>query len=189
VLEITVWRSNFTGAILNTSTMNGSKEIRKNETLLNVLAALLILLFVYTTFTKIMDWQRFRASLLSSPLLHLYASSIVWVVPVSELTVAACLFFPRLRFWGFLSASFLLLLFTGYIGYMLMANEHLPCTCGGIIEKLSWQQHFVLNCVLTLLAATGTYLEHRHDVFIAINRSCPKPVEKSRRIFYLNRKQ
>ena len=162
---------------------------RPLKLLTEMLSALLLFLFVYTATTKLADWQRFRAALLSSPLLTNYASLLAWLVPAAEIGVATLLLHSRLRLQGLIGALILLVLFTGYTGYMLLTEAHLPCTCGGVFAFLSWPQHFILNCFLTGATTTGVILEYRHQVFIAINRRSPKPVEESRHLFHSNTKQ
>jgi hypothetical protein len=45
-------------------------------------------------------------------------------------------------------------LFTVYVGYnaFFLTHKERPCTCGGIIEKMSWNQHVVFNMAFTVLA-------------------------------------
>ena len=42
--------------------------------------------------------------------------------------------------------------FTSYIICMKAFVEKLPCSCGGVIAKLSWNQHLLLNLGFVLLA-------------------------------------
>jgi hypothetical protein len=56
----------------------------------------------------------------------------------------------------------------------------LPCSCGGIINRLSWPQHLVLNVVLTALTALAYITEQPYQRFIAINRNRRTPVKESR---------
>ncbi len=52
-------------------------------------------------------------------------------------------------------------LFAGYIGYMLVFVKHLPCSCGGVLQGLSWGQHLLFNLLFLLLAVMGTLLESK----------------------------
>jgi hypothetical protein len=51
--------------------------------------------------------------------------------------------------------------FTLYIGYMVSFAEKLPCSCGGVISKMTWNQHLVFNIFFTLLSLLGVILEKR----------------------------
>jgi hypothetical protein len=54
--------------------------------------------------------------------------------------------------------------FTGYIGFMLLSNIELPCSCGGVISSLSWKNHLVFNILFLLLASVGYYLSRPRQI-------------------------
>ena len=43
----------------------------------------------------------------------------------------------------------------GYLLWMLRTEQHLPCSCGGVIQHLTWGQHIVFNGFFIAVAATG----------------------------------
>ncbi|MEQ8421197.1 MAG: hypothetical protein RIB64_14400, partial [Arenibacter algicola] len=53
---------------------------------------------------------------------------------------------------GFYGVLGLMLLFTGYTVAIVFFAPYRPCSCGGVISLLSWEQHLVLNAILLLLA-------------------------------------
>ena len=127
------------------------------------ISALLIFLFIYTAASKILNIESFQHSLENSPLLKDYVFFISWFIPSIETSIALLLLFPASRLIGLYASFFLLLAFTGYVAYMIMFIPQLPCSCGGIIQKLSWNQHLVLNIFLTALTALGTkWRSHWH---------------------------
>lgn len=128
---------------------------------IEIIAAVFILLFVYTATSKLLAHQTFIINLEKSPLVGSASSFLSWAVPTIEIVISILLFVPRFRKTGLLFSFSLMTLFTAYIGYMLITSSHLPCSCGGVISKLSWQQHLWLNIFLTLLAATAMYLNNR----------------------------
>lgn len=123
-----------------------------------ILSSLFIVLFVYTAVNKLMGYDSFQTVLTQSPLIGSFAAVIAWLLPLLELGIAGLLFFGSTRKAGFYAAGSLLLLFTGYIGYMLLFSPHLPCSCGGVIKYLSWRAHFIFNMVWILLALMGLRL-------------------------------
>jgi hypothetical protein len=139
----------------------------------NLAAALFILLFVYTATSKLMLLEHFETVLKTSPLIGGYARYVSVVLPVIELATALLLFFPGTRMRGLVLSLALMAVFTIYISYMLVFKEHLPCSCGGVIGRLSWKEHLFFNLILTIIAVTAVF----HDkIFIAINRGSRKPV-------------
>jgi hypothetical protein len=139
----------------------------------NLSAALFILVFVYTATSKLMQLEHFETVLKTSPLIGIYARYVSVMLPAIELVAAVLLFFPATRMRGLVLSLTLMILFTVYISYMLVFNQHLPCSCGGFIGRLSWKEHLFFNLILTVVAATAVF---HNKIFIAINRRSRKPV-------------
>lgn len=127
--------------------------------LLTFICSLLIFLFAYTALEKFTSYRVFKVILIEAPFTRAYASILVIVIPALEALIALLLFIPSLRKVGLYCSFILLFLFTIYVGGMLLSGSTLPCSCGGIIQALSWKQHFVLNVLLTCVAGAGIYLE------------------------------
>jgi len=117
--------------------------------------ALLVLLFVYTGFTKVFALQHFRDTLYNQPFPHPLAAVLVYLIPTAELSIAAALLFNNTRKKGLYCAAGLLTVFTLYIAAILLHFfRRVPCSCGGIFRGLSWSQHFWVNVLLTGLTIT-----------------------------------
>ena len=111
----------------------------------DVVACLLIFLFVYTAINKLIDIKSFETTLSLSPYLRATAPLLAWAIPVIELLISLLLFIPRYRNTGLLFGSMLIGLFSLYVGFMITVSKGLPCTCGGVIDKMSWSQHLIFN--------------------------------------------
>jgi uncharacterized membrane protein len=147
-----------------------------NSWLVEIVAAVFILLFVYTALSKLHDQDTFQTVLTKSPLIGQNANYVSWLLPMTELIVAALLLIPKTKIIG-LQVSFLLMcVFTAYIIYMLHFTPKLPCSCGGVLKNLSWREHLALNAFLTILALLGIFLSTKNKFFIAINRKSRIPV-------------
>lgn len=118
-----------------------------------VIPGLLMLLFFYTAFSKLMDQSLFSAALSDVPFVGRFARLLSWLLPVTELMVGSLLFHPFTRKAGLLLSMTLLILFTAYLFAMLVSGMKLPCNCGGVISAMSWRQHLVFNAVLIVLTA------------------------------------
>lgn len=134
---------------------------RLRHILLEIISALLILLFVYTGIDKLGNIARFRKILSASPLIGSMAGPISFLLPFAELSIALLLFIPSLRKWGLLASLAIMSLFTLYLSYMIYFTPDLPCTCGGVLPQMTWRQHLVFNIFFTFLAATGLGLHKR----------------------------
>lgn len=130
----------------------------KKHVLLTTICCLLIILFTYAAFSKLFTYTEFQQQLSTSPLLKSYAGVLAWLVPALELLITGMLTFLATRLTGLYSSFLLLLIFTIYIAAMLFFQENLPCSCGGVLEQLSWTQHLFFNLFFTGISVMGIVL-------------------------------
>ncbi|MDO6602103.1 MauE/DoxX family redox-associated membrane protein [Arenibacter palladensis] len=127
---------------------------KHRETIVQTACLLFIILFTYAGLTKLLEGHLFYDSIRNSPILggKAMASLASWALPLSELAVALLLIWKKTRLIGLYGAAVLMLLFTGYTLAIVFFAPYRPCSCGGVISLLSWEQHLVLNAILLLLA-------------------------------------
>ncbi len=130
----------------------------KKKPIIDIISALFICLWLYAGASKLLDYGSFRVQLGKSPFISGFAPLLVWGVPVFEILIAVTLMFGRTVKIGLYASFFLMSLFTIYIIAMLNFSYYLPCSCGGIIEKLSWTQHLWFNVGWVILALVGIIL-------------------------------
>lgn len=123
--------------------------------IIDIICLLYIILFVYAAVSKLLDFENFQIQLGQSPLLSSFAGIVSWIVPIVELLIVALLIFPSMRFWGLWTAFSLMIMFTAYIFIILNYSSFVPCSCGGILEKMGWEEHLIFNSVFIMLAAAG----------------------------------
>src|SRR5690554_4763775 len=110
------------------------------QSIVTIIALLYILLFVYAAVSKLLDFENFRIQLGQSPMLSVYAGWLAWMVPVLELFIAILLGFPKTRALGFLCSYTLMVMFSTYIYIILEFGTFVPCSCGGVLEKMGWEE-------------------------------------------------
>ena len=142
------------------------------NTQLEIISAVFILLFIYTGISKLIDVHAFQGAMRKSkPLAH-YAKILSYAVPIIEIIIAVLLAVPnRIKKIGMWASLGMMFIFTAYVIYILEKFEgHLPCTCGGIISKLTWKQHLILNFILLLIALRGLLLMRKQSKLNKINQ-------------------
>ena len=124
-----------------------------------------IILLIYAAVTKFIEYPQFYNDLLNSPVFgnEKVAVFISWFIPIIELATAGLLLSPKYRNVGMYLASGLILIFTVYIIWVLEFSENIPCSCGGIINNLSWQEHLIFNACFLLLGLIGIYLQVKNQ--------------------------
>jgi len=130
--------------------------------ILQLICSVFIFLFAYTALSKLQQYHQFVSVLLKSPLIGSISEAVAWIIPTIELIIAGLLFFPRTRRPGLYGSSLLMIVFTVYLGYMILFTPHLPCTCGGVIQKMTWKQHLLFNLALTAISLSGIIIDSKH---------------------------
>lgn len=119
---------------------------------------LLALLFIYAAASKMLDFENFQIQLAQSPLLSAYAGIISYAILIVEFGVAIMLCLNSSRLVGLYASLGLMSAFTIYIYLILNFSDFIPCSCGGILEKLGWKEHLIFNICFVVLAAIGIFV-------------------------------
>lgn len=135
--------------------------IAKRKTIVEIISALFILLFAYTAINKFIALKQLSFVLKQYPLIGSFSELVAWGLPITESVIALLLFLPRTKLIGLYSSLIMMATFTIYLAYMLKFTPKLPCTCGGMLQKLSWPQHFVFNIFFLLLSIIGIWLSKK----------------------------
>jgi len=117
-----------------------------------------ILLFMYASVSKMLDFENFQVQIAQSPLLSAYAGSISYSVIISELIIALLLCIRKSRLLGLLASFGIMIAFTVYIYLILYYSEFVPCSCGGILENMGWITHLIFNIITVILAGSAIIL-------------------------------
>lgn len=118
-------------------------------------ASLLILLFTYAALSKLFAYGSFRSVLGTSPLIGVLAPWLPFLLPAAELLITMLLIVPSHRHRGFRAAMVLLGLFTVYLCGMVLFAPQLPCSCGGVLQQMSWKEHIAFNGFFLIVAFAG----------------------------------
>jgi hypothetical protein len=127
----------------------------KKSIIIEIIAALLILLFFYTGLNKLLEPGKFEFALTKSPVVANYYKDLAKLLPIIELVVGTLLIFPQSRRIGFYGSFLLMTIFTIYIGGLLLFSTSMPCSCGGVLEQMNWSQHLIFNIVFLVLSLVG----------------------------------
>ncbi|MCD0474048.1 hypothetical protein LPB87_06530 [Flavobacterium sp. EDS] len=127
---------------------------------LEIVCLLYVFLLVYAAMNKGLDFENFKVELGQSPLLSAFAGWISWAVLIVEFLIAILLLFSKTRIKALYAGFCLMSMFTAYIFIMLNYSSFLPCSCGGILEKMSWQEHLLFNLAFVVLAGLALWLNH-----------------------------
>ena len=141
-----------------------------------IVAALFILLFLYTAITKLAAIDRFIYIIQTVPAMKPYAHLLGWGIPITELVICTLLFIPAMRRIGLGAATLLMIGFTAYIARMMVTMSKLPCSCGGIINSMGWKDHLIFNSTFVALGIFAILLHPKS--LLMTNRNSRTPAKK-----------
>ncbi|ATL46031.1 hypothetical protein COR50_02005 [Chitinophaga caeni] len=144
---------------MDTKSITLKRKINKksiiSRAIQEIITGLLIILWAYTGISKLMDHDETLFNMARSPFIDKYALFLSWLVPITELSLVVLLSINKFRLIGYYISLFLLTSFTIYIYAMLNYSYYLPCSCGGVLNKMTWQDHLYFNIGYTILTIIG----------------------------------
>jgi putative oxidoreductase len=137
----------------------------KRKIIIELISSLLILLFLYASLSKWLAWRTFIGDMNNQPFPNWMTPFLVWTIPTIEVVIALALIFERVRVKAFYASLFLMSAFTIYtVAILFHAFRYIPCSCGGVIRKLTWPQHLVFNLFFVGISILGIILKKREPV-------------------------
>jgi len=142
------------------------------DNILVPIRALLTLLFMYASFSKIFDPEVFQRSMYKQPFPHWVSDILMIFIPASEIIIAVFLISSKRWQLGLKLSLVLMTVFSLYIIVILLHGfGHVPCSCGGVISSLNWSQHLVFNLFFVAISLGGVLLtRNMHDEYARIPR-------------------
>jgi hypothetical protein len=114
-----------------------------------------VALLNYAAASKLRDFATFVNQLHQSPLLTNYAKVVAIFIPCLEIILAVLIFFERSRLMGLYGFYCIMTLFSTYIVAITQFSESVPCSCGGILERMGWTEHLIFNMVFVALSTAS----------------------------------
>lgn len=146
----------------------------KKPLLVEITILLLIIIFFYTGFSKLIHHRDFIYSIGWWKPLRSIAVFISFFIPGVQLLMAVLFFFERFRKIALTGSACLMLLFVTYIVFMKVHESNLPCSCGGIIASLTWNEQLVINICLLLLCIISLLIICKQKFGLLNNRHSVK---------------
>lgn len=122
---------------------------------------LLVMLFIYTGVSKLVDMKGYKEAMHVQPLTG-WMKQVSYALPVVEIIVALGLVFERSRHFFLWCYVLLMLAFTVYTALVVFHFfKQVPCICGGVIKAMNWTQHLVFNLFFLLLSMIALWMHRR----------------------------
>ena len=133
-------------------------KIIKAELFAQISVNALIVLWIYTAGSKLMAFGAFERQLALQPFGPVINSILVYVLPAVEIFTALLLTVKRMQTIGLVVSAVLLTIFTLYVILVVVGYfTKMPCSCGGVLEFLSWKAHLVFNILFLTINLCALY--------------------------------
>jgi len=134
----------------------------KRKIIIEIISSLLILLFLYASVSKWLAFKTFIGDMNNQPFPNWMTPYLVTIIPVAEVLIAIRLIFEKTRVPALYASFVLMMAFTIYtIAVLSHAFRYVPCSCGGVIKKLTWPQHLFFNLFFVSISLMGIWLKKR----------------------------
>ena len=141
----------------------------KRKIIIEIISSLLILLFLYASVSKWLSFKTFIGEMNNQPFPNWMTPFLVWSIPFIEVLIAVGLIFEKTRVQSLYASFFLMLAFTIYtVVILLHAFKYIPCSCGGVIRKLTWPQHLFFNLFFVGISLLGIILKKREPAAVEV---------------------
>lgn len=134
--------------------------------IINVASFLLIVMFACFLYDQLRHFEQFQSKMQRQVFSPALSSVLSYIVPSVLIITIILLVIPEKRFFGLLSASLLMFLFTSYVSAVLLGlfNDR-PCACISVVKDISWEGQLYFNIAFLLIAAIGfsTYCIHKQN--------------------------
>jgi len=135
------------------------KRLFNKKVIVDIICYAFFILFLYAASSKLLDYEKSELQMSKSPIITDFAFILVWLVPLIEIIIATMLVIPRTTMLALYASLGLMSLFTAYIIAILYFTDNIPCSCGGVLEKMSWDQHLIFNIIFMVLAVTAILIQ------------------------------
>jgi putative oxidoreductase len=146
-----------------------SMSYKPKSFLVEVMSLLLIMLFFYVSASKYFDFLVFKHDMSIQPFPAWLVKTLVYGLPPLEIIIALLLIFDKTRILGLYSSLILMSLFAIYAALIIFNSfDKIPCSCGGVIRKLTWSQHLFFNLFFVLVSLSAIILTKKEDRKITV---------------------
>lgn len=131
----------------------------KRKMIVEVIAFLLMLLFLYASVSKWLAFKTFIGDINNQPFPNWLTPWITYLLPPIEVLIVLALMFEKTRTAGLYASLILMSAFSVYSAAVLLKFfDYIPCSCGGIIKNLTWRENLILNLFFVGISIAGILL-------------------------------
>lgn len=133
----------------------------KARTVIEVIASLLIVLFLYAAISQVVSHPTFQSQINRSLSNTVLSGIIAWLIPAIQLAIVIILWRPATRLAAFGCSLAMVGCYTVYLIVMLPGAFKSNCHCGELWQQATLEINVLVNLAIIFLAATAIILSGR----------------------------
>lgn len=116
---------------------------------------LLLIMWAYTFASKIFDFDTFDRQIKGAYLLSVGGTLLPYLLQLVHLGIVGLLINKNWRNVGLLVSLTVLVLYTGYLIYVLKFAPSIPCSCISLISGMNWTDQLYFNFIALTINIIG----------------------------------
>ncbi|MDR2270460.1 MAG: hypothetical protein LBF27_06080 [Sphingobacterium sp.] len=137
--------------------------MRAKNILSEIIVFILILTWVYTFAAKVFDFETFQRQIKGAYLLSAGGNPLPYLLQIVHLGIILLLMNKNWRRIGLITSALVLILYTGYLIYVLHFAPSIPCSCIAMFSWMNWNDQLYFNIAILAINIIGL-------VFFSLNR-------------------
>ncbi|REC62282.1 hypothetical protein DRF65_11250 [Chryseobacterium pennae] len=129
--------------------------MRTKNLIAEIIIFLLILLWAYTFASKVLDFDTFNRQIKGAYLLSSLGSPLPYILQLLHLSLVVLLLKKSWRKIGLITSLSVLVIYTGYLIYILKFAPSIPCSCISLYRGLLWDDQLLINLAVLVLNIIG----------------------------------
>jgi hypothetical protein len=120
-----------------------------------------IFLFLYAATSKMLILTAYKLQMQEQPLPKWSIPYLTYGIPFLEIVLSFLLAIYTTRLRALYMSTIMMFAFSIYIGLIRFhVFAETPCTCGGVLRKVSWTTHMIFNLFFVAIGAVAIILMH-----------------------------
>ncbi|OCA77124.1 hypothetical protein BBI01_01280 [Chryseobacterium artocarpi] len=129
--------------------------MRTKNIISEIVVFILILTWVYTFASKVFDFETFERQIRGAYLLSSGGNLLPYILQLVHAGIILMLLNKNWRRLGLITSMVVLVLYTGYLVYVLKFAPSIPCSCIALFNWINWNDQLYFNFIILAINIIG----------------------------------
>jgi len=129
--------------------------MRTKNILSEIIVFILILIWAYTFVAKVFDFETFQRQIKGAYMLSAGGNLLPYLLQIVHFGIILLLINKSWRRMGLITSILVLILYTGYLVYVLKFAPSIPCSCIAMFNWMNWNDQLYFNFSMLAINIIG----------------------------------